>query len=103
MDVPERWRNYPCEDYFSSSLATDGYWDDSGQLWLIEPSERVEEEAEAEFLQVGRPGVDSTGVGYRRGKPGSRALRRIEGYEFQHLAPSVQEFLAGWFAGRITV
>jgi hypothetical protein len=33
MEVPERWRGYPCEDYYSSPLATDGYWDEPGQLW----------------------------------------------------------------------
>jgi hypothetical protein len=103
MEVPERWRDYPCDSYFSSPLATDGYWDEPGQLWLIEPSERVEEDAEAEFLQVGRPGVDSIGFGFRKGRPGFWALHRMEGGRVQHLAPSVQEFLDGWVAGRITV
>jgi hypothetical protein len=103
MEVPKRWRDYPCVDYFSSPLASDGYWDEPSQLWLIEACERVEEELEAGFLQVGRPGVDSIGFGYRKGQPGFWAMHRMDGGEFQYLAPSVQEFLDGWFAGRITV
>jgi hypothetical protein len=102
MEVPERWLGYPCEDYFSSPLANDGFWDEPGQFWLIEPCERVKEEPDAEFLQVGRPGVDSIGFGYRKGQPGFWAFHRV-GLEFQHLAQSVQAFLDGWFAGRITV
>ena len=102
MDVPEQWRGYPCEDYFASPLAESGYWDGAGQLWLIEPAERVEEEAVAEFLQVGRPGVDSIGVGFRKGQRGFWAYHRME-REFQLLAPAVTEFLDGWQSGRITV
>jgi hypothetical protein len=71
--------------------------------WLIEPSERVEEDAEAEFLQVGRPGVDSIGFDYRKGQPGFWAFHHMVDREFQYLAQSVQEFLNEWFAGRITV
>lgn len=61
--VPKQWREYPCEDYFSSPLAVGGYWSESGQLWLIEPAERVEEDTEAEFLQVGRPSCSFSTVG----------------------------------------
>jgi hypothetical protein len=103
MDVPDVWRGYFCNDYFSSSLASDGFWDEPSKLWLIDPCERVEEEPEAEFLQVGRAGVDSIGFGYRKGQTGFWALHRMEGRKFQYLAASVQEFLDGWFAGRITV
>jgi hypothetical protein len=103
MEVPERWRDYPCEDYFSSPLATEGYWDEPGQLWLIEPYERAEEEPESGFLQVGTPGVDSIGFGYRKGQPGFWALHRMVTGEFQYLAPTVLQFLEGWLAGSITV
>ena len=51
MEIPALWRDYPCQDYFSSALATDGLWDESGQLWLIEPAGRVVEEAEGEFYK----------------------------------------------------
>ena len=103
MGVPERWSGYPCSDYFSSSLAATGYWDDPGQIWYIEPAERIEEESEAEFLQVGRPGVDSIGFGYRKGRPGFWAYYRMIDVRFEWLAPTVQDFLEGWLAGRITV
>jgi hypothetical protein len=103
MEIPKQWRDYPCEDYFSSPLATNGYWDERGILWLIEPCERVDEEVPVEFLQVGRPGVDSIGFGYRKGQPGFWAMHRMEGRRFQQLAPTIQAFLDGWFAGRITV
>ena len=62
MEVPPRWRGYPCEDYFSSPFAIDGLWDEHSQLWLVEPAKR-EEESEEGFLQVRRPGVDSIGFG----------------------------------------
>jgi hypothetical protein len=103
MEMPEQFRGYPCGEYFSSPLAGEGYWDEPGQVWLIEPSGRAEEDAEAEFLQVGRPGVDSIGFGYRKGQPGFWAFHRMEGGRFQYLAPSVHLFLEGWFSGRITV
>ena len=103
MNRPERWTDYLCEDYFSSPLAVDGYWDESAQFWIIVPGDRVEEEAEVGFLQVGAPGVDLIGFGYRREEPGFWALHRMTGREFQYLAPTVGEFLDGWFAGRITV
>jgi hypothetical protein len=103
MEVPERWRDYRCDDYFSSPLATHGYWHEPGQLWLIEPCKRVEEESEAEFLQVGRPGVDSIGFGYRKGQLGFWALHRMEGGRFQYLAPTVLQFLDGWLVGAISV
>jgi hypothetical protein len=103
MDIPERWRDYPCLDYFSSPLSVTGHWDEPGQLWLIEPAERVEEARDAEFLQVGRPGVDSIGFGYRRGRPGFWALHRMVDLEFQLLAPTIQQFLDDWQAGRIVL
>jgi hypothetical protein len=103
MEVPSQWRDYACEDYFTSPLANDGYWDAAGQLWLIEPWERVEESPEAEFLQVGHPGADSIGFGYRKGMGGFWALHRMEGGEFQYLAPTLLRFLDGWLAGSISV
>jgi hypothetical protein len=102
MDVPEHWGPYSCADYYSSQLAAHGYWDEPGQLWTIEPAERVEEDAEAEFLQVGRPGCDNIGFGYRRGQPGLWAYHRME-RRFQYLAPSVQLLLDGWLSGKISV
>lgn len=102
MDVPHQWRDYPCEDYFSSALSVDGYWDEAGQLWLIEPAERIAEENEAEFLQIGRAGVDSIGFGYRKDHPGLWAYHRMES-RFQYLGETATQFLDGWLSGCIQV
>jgi hypothetical protein len=102
MDVPDRWRAYPCDDYFASPLAEAGYWDEPNVLWLIEPGSRIEEDVDAEFLQVGRPGIDSIGFGYRKNKAGFWAYHRMEA-RFEYLASSVQEFLDNWFAGQVRV
>ena len=53
----------------------------------------MREDADAEFLQVGRPGFDSIGFGYRVGQQGLWAFHRMVNREFQYLAPSVREFL----------
>jgi hypothetical protein len=102
MIVPERWRLYQCDDYFSSPLAECGYWDEASQLWLIEPAEHIEEEEEAEFLQIGRPGVDSIGFGYRKRHSGVWAYHRME-MRFQYLTATVIEFLDGWLSNKISV
>ncbi|ODA34206.1 hypothetical protein [Planctopirus hydrillae] len=103
MELTKKWHGYSCDDYVSSPLAKAGYWDEPSQLWLIEPCDRIEEEAKVEFLQVGRPGVDDIGFGYRKGQEGFWAIHRMEGGRFQYLAPSIQTFLDEWFAGQITV
>ena len=101
MEVPEQWRHYQCEDYFASAFATTGFWDEPSQLWVIEPADRVEEDREEQFLQVGSPGVDGISFGYRKGMPGFWAFRQVVDREFQYLVPTIQEFLTAWFAGRI--
>ena len=103
MNVPDQWREYDCEDYFISALATDGYWDDPSQLWLIERADSVDEDAENDSLQLGRPGVDDIGFGYRKGQQGFWAFHRMVTKEFQFLAPTVMQFLEGWLSGKITV
>ena len=100
MKIPEHYSHYPCHDYFSSSLASEGLWDEQAQCWTIEPSERVLENASAEFLQVGRPGVDGIGFGYRKEIPGFWAFFPME-CEFQLLAPTIMRFVDQWNAGEI--
>jgi hypothetical protein len=102
MDIPHQWRDYPCEDYFSSPLAIHGYWDGEAKLWVIETAQRVEEDPKAEFLQVGRPGVDSIGFGYRKRHPGLWAYHRME-LRFQYLAETVVQLLDGWLSGRVEI
>ena len=100
MGIPKQWLDYPCEDYFASPFAHDGFWDESVQHWVIEPAERVDEDIEAEFLQVGRPGVDSIGFGYRKGHPGLWAFHRMVDRDFQYIAPTVNELFAAWNNGK---
>jgi hypothetical protein len=102
MDVPERWRDYHCEDYFETPLAQNGYWSEPGQWWIIEPTERVKEDCESGFLQIGSPGVDSIGFGYRKGHYGLWAFHRME-MRFQYLASTVFSLLDGWISGHIKI
>ena len=96
MRVPERWQDYPCQDYFSSRLADEGFWDEHAGLWLIEPAERLAEDDEAEFLQVGQPGVNDIVFGYRKTQRGFWAFHRNGHRDFEFLAPTVHQFLANW-------
>jgi hypothetical protein len=102
MDIPEAWRLYDCKDYFQSSLAAQGWWDEEAQYWFIEPSERLHEDGTREFLIIGGPGVDGIKWGYRRGHPGIWAHYPIED-EFVLLADSASDLQEGCRSGRITV
>jgi hypothetical protein len=102
MDVPSHLRQYPCSDYFSSEWAERGCWDDHSGLWVIVPAQEVEEDPGLGFLQVGRPGVDGIGFGYRRGHPGLWAYYPID-KEFVLLAATLAELVEGWLSSRIKV
>jgi hypothetical protein len=102
MEIPGRLQEYPCSDYFQSELSEQGYWDESAQIWLIVAADEAEEQPEIGFLAIGRAGVDGIDFGYRKGEPGFWAYHPMES-EFQLLAPTVQEFLAGWCSGSISV
>jgi hypothetical protein len=93
---------YDCAEYLQSPLSNDGLWDESAQLWLIEPSTRAEEHGAIGFLQIGRPGVDGIGFGYRLGNPGLWAYHPMD-QRFQWLAPDLAALVDGWQAGRIAV
>jgi hypothetical protein len=93
---------YDCAEYLDSQWSRDGLWDQSAQLWLIEPSTRAEEQPAIGFLQIGRPGVDGIGFGYRAGQSGLWAYHPLE-QRFQWLAPTLAALVAGWQAGRISV
>ena len=95
----ERFR---CSDYLESAYAAHGHWDEGGQLWLIEPLSRVEEHADIDFLQIGRPGVDGIGFGYRAGFDGLWAYYPVLG-EFELKASSVGELVERWARGTISV
>jgi len=102
MEVPIQFSEYSGADYFSSPFAHSGYWDELSQLMLIEPVDDIEKDSEMGFLQIGRPGVDGIGFGYRKGCPGIWAYYPMEG-EFSFLCSSVVELVEDWESGRITV
>jgi hypothetical protein len=102
MDVPRRWRSYDCTDYFASSLARTGWYDEESRCQYIEPASSVREDPARELLVIGRPGVDGIEWGYRRGLRGLWAHYPIEN-RFVHLASTAQELRDGYATGRITV
>jgi hypothetical protein len=99
--MPPHWPAYSCDDYLFSTFAQQGYWDTGAQLWVIEPVLGVRDDAEAGFLQVGRPGVDDIGFGYRQRKPGFWAVYRGAEPGFRALATSIHEFVDAWNQGKI--
>ena len=98
---PERWTRFDCDDYFASPYAEDGYFDEPGQYWYVVPFDRVFENEEADFLDVGGAGVDGIRFGYRRDCAGLWAYP-VDG-EYVFLADTVDELLRGWLSGEITV
>jgi hypothetical protein len=34
------WSDYQCEDYLEAAEAQQGYWDEPGQVWIIEPLDK---------------------------------------------------------------
>lgn len=98
---PERWRQFHCDDYFSSAYCEDGHWDEWGQYWCISPFDQVVEHEASAFLDVGGAGVDGIRFGYRRGYSGIWAYP-VDG-EFVFLADTVDAFLRQWLSGRITL
>ena len=97
---PLRWHDFGCDDYFSSPYAKHGYFDEADQYWLIEPANRVYEDAERQFLIVGGPGWDGMEWGYCRGKSGLWVWYPIDD-EFRYLAPTTEALLDGWLSGAI--
>lgn len=97
-----RFEQYQCADYLASVWSVDGLWDEKSYLWLLEPLSQIEELDQKGFLQVGRPGVDGIGFGYRIEYKGFWAYYPMDDH-FALLSPSITEFVKGWQTGTITV
>jgi hypothetical protein len=102
VEIPERFIDYQCADYFASDKFVRGVWDESSQLWVIVAADEIVERPELEFLVIGRPGCDGIEFGYRKGHDGLWAYYPI-GREFTSVAPSISTLVEGWRAGSITV
>jgi hypothetical protein len=96
------WASYRCDDYLSSQWSRDGLYDAAAQIWLIESIDGTSLHPDAQFLQVGRPGVDGVGFGYRLGEEGFWAYYPAE-LQFKHLANTIDEFVVGWAQNSILV
>jgi hypothetical protein len=102
MKIPHQFTDFRCEDYFEAGYASDGFWSEMEQIWLIEPISEIFITADSEFLQVGRPGVDGIGFGYRRLLDGLWAFHPQES-RFQYVALDVASFVKEWGNGTIKV
>jgi hypothetical protein len=102
VEVPQRWRGYPCDDYFGDGWAERGLFDRASQTLVIVPLAEVYEYTENRFLAVGRSGGDGIDFGYREGQLGLWAFYPIE-REFKYMAATVAELAEGWCSGRLNV
>ena len=102
MDIPERYQDYECGDYFGFERYLRGIWSESEQLEFIVSAEKVLEHPEIQFLVVGRPGVDGIEFGYRKGQHGIWAFYPIS-REFSLVAPNLDALLDGWRSGSIRI
>jgi hypothetical protein len=97
MDIPERFNDYRCTDYFASDTYSHGVWDKSSHIWVIVGFGEVVEHSELEFLVIGRPGCDGIEFGYRKRHDGLWAYYPID-REFKLVAPSISALVEGWLA-----
>src|SRR5688500_15756547 len=104
MNVPDPWRSYNCEDYFSSRFAEVGFRgnDPLDPYPYIEPAANVFVDPDRGFLPIGGPGSDGIRWGYRKNMQGLWAYLPIDG-EFLFLAPDVHTLVEGWMNGNITM
>lgn len=100
MDIPARWRSYPCADYLASPWAESGFFCEESQTPVIVPVAEVEELPDEPFLSVGWAGVDGIRFGYRATLPGLWAYYPIL-REFEPVAASVGELVDRWTTNSI--
>ena len=100
--IPSRWSAYACEDYFAEGWWERGYFDEPSQTLVIVSLGEVHEEAEFEFLAIGRSGSDGIDFGYRRDHTGLWAFYPID-CDFKFMAPTVAALVQGWCSGELSV
>jgi hypothetical protein len=98
MKTPASLRDFHCSDYFGSAWAKSGYYDEPSQIMLVLPvRERV---VRADFLVMGRPGVDGIEFGYRRGKHGIWAYYPMED-RFARVAKTTADLIDVYTSSRM--
>ncbi|MFN3652853.1 MAG: hypothetical protein ACK47B_25020 [Armatimonadota bacterium] len=99
-EMPLRWRDFHCQDYFAGDWPERGHFDELSYTPVVFPYPEVYEDVESEFLVIGTSGGDGVHFGYRRGHSGLWAYP-IDG-EFKFMAPSLAELVDGWCAGELS-
>ena len=99
--IPARWQHYPCEEYFSPDWALRGHFDEFSQTPVVVPLSEAYEDVEHQFLLIGHSGGDGVDFGYRSGHAGLWAYP-VDG-EFEFMADTLRELVAGWCSGSLTL
>jgi hypothetical protein len=102
VDVPVRFRDYLCAEYFADGWSERGHFDELSQTLVVVPLTEAYENPDIGFFGVGRSGCGGIDFGYRRGHLGLWAYHPI-GREWQYMAASVAELAEGWCSGRLSV
>jgi hypothetical protein len=102
MDVPARFRDYACDEYFRKGWSVSGHFDEPSQCLVIVPLENAYEDAEHDFFAIGRSGCGGIDFGYRKGEEGLWAYYPI-GQEFKFMSSTVAELIEGWCSGQLWV
>lgn len=101
-DVPEQYRDYPCEDYFAEGWSARGHLDEASQTLVVAPLSEAYQDSKIEFFAVGRSGCGGIDFGYRKGHPGLWAYYPIDG-DFKYMAATIAELVQQWCLGRLSV
>ncbi len=102
IDVPERFRQFSCGEYFGSPHFRRGVLLPEAQLQVVYPESQLRLACGNTFLAVGSAGADGIEFGYRVGCEGLWAFHPAEP-RFQYVASSVQQLVEGYRSGAITV
>ena len=96
------FREFGCEEYFTSSTFRRGVIVAECQTPVVYPASQLRVLPELHFLAIGSAGADGIEFGYRVGHLGLWALHPYE-QEFQFVASSIPELVEGWRSGAISV
>lgn len=98
-ETAARWAP-ACTEYFQSYQ--NGVFDAASYIQVVLPVQDIYESKDHPDLVIGYAGVDGIYFCFREGQAG---LWAFYGMEDRHslLAPSIEAFLTGWHAGKITL